>query len=96
MAKLTNPNEAPADETHDSSDGGTDEGTGAGAGGTLDDAGETSGEEAQSAKEKFRAALDAKKAREHEKPGGGPLGPDAGHAHGAAGGGQKRMRRKSG
>lgn len=46
-------------------------------------------------KAKFRAALEAKKAREHASPGGGPANGPAGHAHGAAGG-QKMFRRKSG
>lgn len=58
---------------------------------------ETEGVPEQSAKEKFRAALEAKNARGHAAPGGARLGAAGGaaHSHGAAGG-QKMFRRKSG
>lgn len=53
-------------------------------------------DDVESAKAKFRAALDAKQARHHDAPGGGHSGGGpAGHAHGAVKG-QKMFRRKSG
>lgn len=58
---------------------------------------ETEGVPEQSAKDKFRAALEAKNARGHAAPGGARSGPGGGsaHSHGAAGS-QKMFRRKSG
>lgn len=50
----------------------------------------------QDAKAKFRAALEAKKARQSGSPDGARAGgSSSAHAHGAAGG-QKMFRRKSG
>ena len=55
-----------------------------------------SAETPQDAKAKFRAALEAKKARQAGSPDGGRAGgASSAHAHGAAGG-QKMFRRKSG